>query len=149
MAKDILAVSSRPSNPVSHLAYLIHAALEARSNHSDNFSTDYKQQLLTLVGLSYTATLAEGSKTRSCRPSLAAFLRYSNLIQPEKFEQLSVAIAEMVCNAIQPFKVLGYPWYYDDFLLAMTHAVSPSDAISVETKHGIQEVLFELLGKYS
>ena len=49
MAKEILAVSSRSSNPVSHLAYLINAALEARSSHSDSFSTDYKQQLRTLV----------------------------------------------------------------------------------------------------
>ncbi len=148
MAKEILAVSSRPSNPVSHLAYLIHAALKERSSVSDSFSTDYKRQLSTLVGLSFTAVLTEGSKTRSCRPYLAAFLRYSNLSQQQgKLEELSVAIAEMVCNAIHPFKVLGFPWYYDDFLLAMTHTVSPSDAVSAETKKGIQEILLELLEK--
>ena len=125
MAKQILAVSSRPSNPVSHLAYLINAAMKARSKLSDYFSTEYKQQLRTLVGLSFTAILAEGSKLRACRPSLVVLLRYNKLTQPEKFEQLSVAIAELVCNAIHPFKVLGYPRYFDDFLLAMTHAVSP------------------------
>jgi hypothetical protein len=149
MAKEILAVSSRSSNPVSHLAYLINAALEARSSHSDSFSTDYRQQLCTLVGLSFTAALTEGSKMRTCKPSLAAFLRYNNLNRPEKFELLSVAIAKMVCNAIYSFKVLGYPWYFDDFLGALTHAVSPSDTVSTETKNGIREVLLELLEKYS
>lgn len=150
MAKEILAVSSRPGNPVSHLAYLIHAALEERSNLSDNFSTDYQKQLCTLAGLSFTAVLAEGSKTRSCRPHFAAFLRYSNLThQQGKFERLSVAVAEIACNAIYPFKVLGFPRYYDDFLLAMTHTVSSSDTPSAETKNGIQEILLELLEECS
>ena len=148
MAKEILAVSSRPGNPVSHLTYLIYAALEERSSFSDGFSIDYQRQLCTLVGLSFTAVLAEGSKTRQCGLSLAAFLCYSNLNQhQDKFEELSAAIAEMVCSSIYPFKVLGFPWYYDDFLLAMTHAVSPSDAVSAETKNGIQEILLELLEK--
>ena len=145
MAKRILAVSSRPSNPVSQLAYLIHAALETRRDLSDDFSIDYKQHLRTLVGLSFAAVLSEGDKTRSCRPSLVEFLRYGNLVRPEKFEQLSVAISEMVCNAIDSFKALGYPRYYDDFLLAMTHAVSSSETVSDETKNGIQEILLELL----
>ncbi len=148
MAKEILAVSQRPSNPVSQLAYLIHAALETRSHHSDNFSTDYKQQLCTLVGLSFTAVLTEGSKTGSFRPHIANFLRFRNLIhQPDKFEPLSVAISEMICNAILPFTVLGFPRYYDDFLVALTHAVSPSDAISIEIKNRMQEILLALLDK--
>lgn len=145
MAKRILAVSSRPSNPVSHLAYLIHAALETRRDLSDDFSIDYKQHLHTLVGLSFTAMLSEGNKTRSCRSSLVDFLRYDDLIQPKKFEQLSAAISEMVCNAIASFKALGYPRYYDDFLLSMTHAVSSSETVSAETKSRIQEILLELL----
>ena len=117
-----------------------------RSNHSDNFSTDYKQQLCTLVGLSFTAVLAEGSKTWSIRPHLATFLRYRNMVhQPDKLELLSVAIAEIICNAIYSFKVLGFPQYYDDFLNAIIYIVCSSDAISIEIKNGIQEILLELL----
>ena len=146
MAKEILAVSSRPSNPVSQLAYLIHAALDTRRNHSDNFSTEYMQQLCTLVGLSYTAVLSEGSKAWSFRPHIAIFLRYRSLIhQSDKVEQLSVAIAEMICHAIYPFKALGFPRYYDDFLNAIIYVVSSSDTTSIEIKNGIQEILLELL----
>jgi len=148
MAKDILAVSSRPSNPVPHLAYLINAALEERCSSVVNIPTDYQQQLCTLMGLSFTAVMAEGSRTRSCRPHLAAFLRYSNLTQhQERFERLSVAVAEMVCNAIYPFKILGFPRYYDDFMLAMTNTLSPSSTVSDEIKDAIQEVLLKLLEK--
>lgn len=147
MAKQILAVSSRPSNPVSRLAYLIHAVLEERSAHSVNFSTDYKQQLCVLAGLSFTVVLAEGSKIKSFRPHLATFLRYNKLTHPNKFKPLSIALAEMIRNAIHPFKVLGFPHYYDDFLLAMSRAVSPSNRVSVKTKKVIQGILHELLMK--
>jgi hypothetical protein len=67
--------------------------------------------------------------------------------QQDEFERLSVAIAEMICNAIYPFRVLGFPQYYDDFLLAMTHTLSSSDTVSTETKNEIQEILLELLEK--
>ncbi len=148
MAKEILAVSQRPSNPVSQLAYLIHAALDTRINHSDNFFIDYKQQLCTLVGLSFTVVLAEGSKIGAFRAHIATFLRYRSLIhQQDKLEALSVAIAEMICSAISPFTVLGFPRYYDDFLLALTHTVSPSDTISIEIRNRIQKILLELLDK--
>jgi hypothetical protein len=148
MAKHILAVSSRPSNPVSHLAYLINAALEERCSSTADIPTDYQQQLCTLMGLSFTAVMAEGSRTRSCRPHLAAFLRYSRSTQHQgKFERLSLAIAEMVCNAIYPFKMLGFPRYYDDFMLAMTHTLSPSNTVTAKIKDAVQDVLLELLEK--
>ena len=120
MAKRILAVSLRPSNHVSQLAELIQAAFEERSTYSDYFSIDYKQQVHTFVGLAFAAVMAEGSKVKACRPLLASFFRYSALSRKKNFQPLSVAIAELVCKAMCPFKVLGYPRYYDDFLLAGT-----------------------------
>ena len=143
MAKEILAVSTHPSNPVSQLAELIQAALEERSNHSEYFSTDYKQQLHTFVGLGFTAVMRKAAN--KVFSTYACILYYSTSRQ-EKFKQLS-SNCRMICNAMHPFKVLGYPRYYDDFLLAATHTVDPSDAASAETKNERQEKLLELLSK--
>ena len=146
MAKRIVTVSSHPFNPVSQLAELIQAAFEERSVHSDYFSIDFKQQLRTFAGLGFAAVMAEGSKIKYCRPLLASFLRYSILPRKKNFQMLSVAVAELVCNAMCPFKVLGYPRYYDDFLLAGTRIVDPSGTAVSETKNERQEKLLELLG---
>lgn len=102
------------------------------------------QQLHTLVGLSFTAMLADEGKIRSCRLSLI-FLRYGNLIHPRKYEELAVAIAEITYSAFDSFKALGFPRYYDDFLLSMAHTASTSEIVSDETKNGIHEILLKLL----
>ncbi len=151
MAKRILAVSPCTSNPVSPIAYLIHAALQQRCQHSSDSHKEYQQTLATLVGLGFTAILSEGSRIESCKSHFDFCLQFREFIQgtdnPVNLAALSVSIAEIVCSAIYPFKVLGFPRYYDDFMLAMTHALTLSDTVSLDTKNRVQEILLELLEK--
>ncbi len=150
MANDILAVSSRSSNLVSQLAYLIDTALQERCNLSTDSHADYHRALTTLAGLGFTAILAEGSQVRSCRPYLATFLRYRDFtLHTDKLESLSHAIAEIICGAIRPFNVLGHPMYYDDFITALVKALKSSDTHDVKIDKGIKKMLQELFDKYT
>lgn len=150
MANESLAVSSHHSNPVSHLAYLINAALQQYSEPSANYSINYRRELATLMGLAFTAALAEGSKARPCRMYLASFLRNGGLNQhPGRAEELAVTIAQMICNSIYSFKALGYPRYYDDFITALVNLLRSSSECNMHAEMGIKKMmraLFEACG---
>ncbi len=150
MAKDSLAVSPTSSNLVSQLAYLINTALRERCDLSSDSRADYYRDLATLIGLGYTAILAEGSRIGLCRPYIATFLRYRDFARHAvKLETFSHAIAEIVCNAIRPFKVLGHPLYHDEFIAALVTVLRTSDIDNVLADKGIKKMLQELFIKYS
>jgi hypothetical protein len=150
MANHILAVSPHSSNTVSQIAYLIDITLQERSDPSTESHVDYCRELATLMGLSFTAVLAEGSQVRSCKPHLATFLRYRDFVQhADKLEQLSHAIASMVCSAVYPFKILGHPKYYDDFVGALVNTLQSSDTQNAEIEKGIKKIMQKLFEQYS
>jgi hypothetical protein len=66
----------------------------------------------------------------------------------DKFERLSIIVAEMICNAMTPFKFLGMPRYFDDFMLAMTYVIYPASMELVDKKRNIRELLQTLFEKY-
>jgi len=149
MANSILAVSPHPSNTVSQLAHLINTALQERCEISTDSHEEYHQALSTLTGLGFTAVLAEGSHIWSCRPHMATYLRYRNFSQhPGKLEPFSHAIAEITCRAISPFKALGHPLYYDDFISALVHTLKSSDTFDAKTDQGIKEMMQTLFEKH-
>jgi hypothetical protein len=152
MANAILSTSTPLGNPVSEIAYLIDAALQERCHLPADIylDTGYAESLATLVGLGFTAILAEGSRIRSCKPHLAYFLRYRHLTQQaDKTDQLAMTLANIICNAIQPFRVLGFPMYYDDFVSALINVLTSPTAGSPDTKNGIKNILHCLFEKCS
>lgn len=150
MANEIVAVSSRSGNLVSTIAYLIEATLQERCDLSSESNAIYLQQLATLTGLGFTAVLAEGSHIRPYRPHFATFLRYRDFTEhTDKFEPISHAIAEMVCSAFCPFKQLGHPRYYDDFINALVNVLTSSNTSDTEGRKGIKNMLQELLKQHN
>ena len=146
MVKRSLTVSPHSSNPVPQIAYLIDAALQEHCDLSPEFHADYQLELNTLMGLGLTAILAEGSRIWSNRPHFATFLRYRDFTQhTDKLEQLSHAIASIICNSIYPFKKLGLPLYYDSFVTALVNTLkSPDSDSNAETMKGIKKIMQEL-----
>jgi len=96
-----------------------------------------------VIGLGFTAMLAESSQTQPCQLHLLAFLHCGdNFTQCiDKFERLSKTAAEVICSAINPFKLLGTPRYFDDFLLAITNVVYPASMELIEKKQKTKELL--------
>lgn len=149
MAKGILASSTSLSNPVAEIAYLIETALQERCDFSpeDNPYADYLRALSTLMGLGFTAILAEGSQIRPCKSHLTSFLRYRDFIRHrDKLTPLSTAIAETVCSAIRPFKQLGFPLYYDGFVQAFASSLKSHDAADSVKEARIKELIQLLFG---
>ncbi|MCE3238540.1 MAG: hypothetical protein K0R24_1521 [Gammaproteobacteria bacterium] len=150
MANGILASSTSLGNPVSEIASLIDAALQKRCHlPTDNdLGATYAQLLSTTVGLGFTAILAEGSRIQSCKPHLATFLRYRDLTQSaNKASLLAMAIAKITCSAIQPFRVLGFPVYYDDFVSAFLHTLYPHFDASSDIRKEIKKTVRRLFEK--
>ncbi len=149
MAKGSVATPSHSINPVSHLSYLIEAVLQDSCDQPPDFHENYRRQFATLVGLSFTAMLAKGSWPRCSQWQLITFLGYGdNFTQSkDKFGELSILVAELVCNAISPFKLLGMPRYFDDFMLAMTSIIYPTSMELMEKKRNIRELLQTLFEK--
>ncbi len=146
MVKRSLTVSPHSSNPVPQIAYLIDAALQEHCDLSYESHADYQLQLSTLTGLGLTAILAEGSRVQSCRPYFATFLRYRDFTQhTDRFEQLSYAIATIICSSVYPFKALGFPFYYDSFMTALVNTLKTPEGISnAETTKRIKQIVQEL-----
>ena len=143
MANGSVATPSHSINPVSHLSYLIEAALQDSCNQPSDFHENYRRQFASLVGLSFTAMLAKGSWPRCSQWQLLTFLGYGdNFTQSkEKFEELSFIVAELVCNAMPPFKFLGMPRYFDDFMLALMHIIYPASMELTDKKRNIGKLL--------
>ena len=145
MAKRILAVSPHASNPVSSIAYLIHAALQQRIECSADSYAEYQQTLGTLVGLGFTAILSEGSRAESCQPHFNLFLRCREVVNHrDNLEIVSVSIAEIICNAIYPFSRLGHPNYYHDFIETLMVLLKSSSPDKPDTEKGISVIMQEL-----
>src|SRR5579862_5740632 len=150
MAKDILTFSSPSSNLVPQLAYLINTALQERCGFSSDSHADYHRALATLMGLGFTAILAEGNDVWPCRRYVAKFLRYRNFPHHvTKLEPFSHAIAQITCRAIRPFHVLGHPLFHDDFIAALIQTLKTSDTCSPKTDKMMKKMLQELFEKYS
>ncbi|MCE3238487.1 MAG: hypothetical protein K0R24_1468 [Gammaproteobacteria bacterium] len=147
MAKGILAVSPYASNPVSHIAYLIFVALKRRSGYPPASQKEFQQTLATVVGLAFTAILHEGSRVEVCKPHLDFFLKYRRATSYiDNLEILSVSlpasVAEIICHAIHPFRVLGRPNYYADFMEMLVALLKSS---SDEDPEGEKEIIAMLL----
>jgi hypothetical protein len=143
MANESVAIPSRSINSVSHLSYLIEAALQESCKEPSEFHENYRRQFATLVGLGFTAILVKGGQVQFCHLHLLAFLNFGNDFTQctTKFESLSAVVAEIICSAISPFRFLGMPRYFDDFLLSITNVVYPPRMELVKKKEKIKQLL--------
>jgi hypothetical protein len=147
MVEPILTVSPYARNPVSHIASLIHVALERRCGYPVASQKEFQQALAIVVGLGFTAILHEGSRVESCNPNLDFFLKYREFTQhTDHLKKLSVSISEIVSNAIYPFRALGRPNYYADFMETMVTLLKSSpDADDSEADKRMLEVILREL----
>jgi hypothetical protein len=149
MAKRSVAIPSLSINPVSHLSYLIEDVLQDSCNESSDFHENYRRQFATVIGLAFAAILAKGNCAHSNQWHMLTFWCYGNDFTQctDRFERLSVIVAELICNALMSFKFLGMPRYFDDFVLAMTYILYPANMDSMDKKRNIRDLLQTLFEK--
>jgi hypothetical protein len=124
MANKIVPAQPLSSNDISSLAQTFQVAFNYFCEHSSPFDQDYLKDLSTMVGLGFTATLADGDCISAYDNNLKVFIAHRHFkAHPEIIANLSLAIANMVSWATRLFGVLDYPRYYEDFALSVKNTV--------------------------
>lgn len=117
MAKPTIAALPLSSNDISSLAQIFHVVLQHYCTVVNPFEKDYLSELSSLVGLGFTAILADGSLLCVYERYLQTFIRYRSFKEhPEHLQMFARAIAEIASGAVQIFRYLKYPSYYDEFI---------------------------------
>jgi hypothetical protein len=124
MANKIVPAQPLSSNDISSLTQTFQVAFNYFCEHSSPFDQDYLKDLSTMVGLGFTAALADGDCISAYDNNLKIFIAHRNFkAHPEIIANLSLAIANMVSWATKLFRVLDYPRYYEDFALSVKNTV--------------------------
>ena len=133
MARGILAAHPLLRNDIPILAQLFEVSFDYYINHNSPFLADYLQALRTLIGLGFTAVLADRRLLCSYEFYLERFLAQGEgdfkLNQGAK-RLIAQSAAEMVCTATLSFNVLRYPRYYDEFIKALYVTIAKIPIIS-------------------
>jgi len=116
MTDNILIGKRLSSNDISSLAQILEIHLKHYCDHSSPSEGNYIKELRTLVGLGFTAVLADGGLISLYHRRLNIFLDHIDFKQhQESPTYLCTTIAEMIDLACRMFSTLGYPSYYDAF----------------------------------
>lgn len=119
MANRIMAAQPLSRNDLPILVQLFESAFDYYLDGYSPFFPDYLRALRTLVGLAYTATLADKSLLCSYQLYLARFLAENEgdfRANPHAKRSIAQSVSEMVSTSTIAFNALKYPRYYDDFI---------------------------------
>lgn len=79
---------------------------------------------------------------------LSTFVRcQGGLHRPPERKKAALAAAEVVYGAMGPFKSMGFPHYYEDFVLALSRVLDPSGPSTLKKKEQIKKALSLLFDK--
>jgi hypothetical protein len=101
----------------------------------------YFQDLNALIGLAFTAILAQDSNVKDCRSSLNYFLDNRHTISINIEDHLLIAITQILEKGFSAFKFLGFPYYFDDFLQAYHHFLNSSSTYLPRLNQKMKEIL--------
>ena len=138
MAENILAGEPLSRNDLHIIAQIFEQSFNYYFNHKLPFPPEYLQTLRTLVGLGFTAALADRNLLYAYQTYLARFL-----IQEEQDFKVNLganrsiaqSLAEMIHLASICFYALKFPKYYQDFIAALRTILlipEPSEQKEVE-----------------
>ena len=140
MAKEILAVSARHRNHILQNFSADSNFLCDNLTIFDNPPPYSFHELDILIGLAFTAILVQGTEITACRTQLSIFLdaRQSSLCISQK---IVFAVCYLLKKGFSAFKFLGYPYYFDDFIVAYHRILNSPNIISPRIKQEMQEIL--------
>lgn len=155
MAKNIIATHDTSCNTILSISRKIEEALRKKSNQSTESIVEIRTQLTTLFGLSLTAVASERSLYNEKDPSIKQFLKmfYGSQSDFDLDNELSSDamiqfFAEIIHKAAHSFKHLGFPYYYDDFVLSLAELLGLRERNPFH-KRELKQFLNLLLGNSS
>ena len=126
MVKQILAGDPLFRNDIFIIAQIIEHSLDYYHSPHSPLVSDYLQALRTLVGLGYTAVLADGYLRHAFEPYLARFLAAEEEINvhPKSKERMGRSAAKMVHIATLSFYKLKFTPHYTLFIALLRQTLS-------------------------
>lgn len=144
MANFILTAKPFPRNDISELAQLFECSFDTYLESSEFFYKKYLGSLRTLIGLGFTAALADRDLFSIYHRYLQQFLNN----QEGNFRKqigAKTAIAQSTANMVQLatdcFYYLEYPPYYKSFLTALRYALQ---GLTLPDNKRVEEILLKL-----
>lgn len=128
MANPILAVTPLSCNDIRCLSQLFESSFDYHSRYSALLNNtclrDYLEDIRTVVGLGFTATLVFDELVFEYRNYLNIFLRYQYFkARPSRHSQLALSIANMVNTGSDAFQWREHLPYYESFVAALKRCV--------------------------
>lgn len=126
MAKASIAGQPLECNEISLLARVFERSFEYHIDHNSSSFTEYLQSLRTLVGLGFTAALANGSLLSVYQTYLNQFLAKNEgdfKVNALNKTIIAQSTAQMVAIAVISFMILRHPRYYEDFLVVLEYTL--------------------------
>ena len=127
MAKASLTVQSLSRNDLAIIASLLEQSFDYYLTNNSPFFSDYLRSLRTLIGLGYTAALADRSLLSIYQVYLNNFIKHKEGDFREALgakTSIAQSTAEMVGTAVISFNALRHPRYYGDFLQALKYILT-------------------------
>jgi len=137
MANIRLTVQPLSRNDISIIASLLEQSFDYYLNHNSPFFSDYLCSLRTLVGLGFTAVLADRSLLSIYQGYLSNFIGQKEGDFREArsaTKHIAQSTAEMVGTAVISFKALRHPRYYGDFLQALHYILTKIPTLTNDAK---------------
>jgi hypothetical protein len=139
MANSRVAVQSLSRNDLSLIASLLEESFDYYLNHNSPFFVDYLRALRTLVGLGYTAVLADNALLSIYQRHLDGFhgQQNGNFREREGAKTfIAKSVSEMISVAITSFSALEHPRYYHDFLQALHYSLFKVPRLTEDVEEG-------------
>jgi hypothetical protein len=140
MAKEILAASARRRNSILRILSTNGSYLCNNASFPPNPPPYSLHELDILIGLAFTAILAQGRHVEKCRSKFEVYLdhRHEN---ENVSDFVVVAVSYLLRKGFAAFKFIGYPYYFDDFIMLYYHILKTTIPIFPTIKHEMQKIL--------
>ena len=118
MANATITAPPLSDNDIRILADIFHSVFKYFcGNGFSPFEREYLRDVLTLVGLSFTALLVDGSLLVTYETRLQTIIRYREFKEHQEYlHMFSRAIAEIIAGGTFVFEFVKYPNYHEEFL---------------------------------
>ncbi len=153
MDPRILAATPLSHNDIAGLAQLFEQAFRYYRRHKkqlkDNQWQIFLQDIRTIVGLSFTATLVCGDLVEMFDSFLSIFLQNQAFLNAHvKPKKLADAFANIVSLGSDFFRCLDHPRYYEDFLQTLRNCITHiTDDIKVSIPSKSENVIALILAR--
>jgi hypothetical protein len=142
MANESVAASSRHRNSILGIASTNHGYLFKNNSFTQAFYFFNSKELGTVLGLAWTAIMAEGSDVAIGQAEMNLYLKYRDFVQHDAMlDIVTVSVVQLLESGFAAFKALHFPSFYNDFIYRYHGLLNSYDLVPVNIKQAMKNIL--------